>query len=153
MKFIDFTSVVATCIVVSLASFSSPAYPVCSDVRRAKCQAKWRGYFSSEQQCIAVWSLRNGPSGRGCGEPGGQYKRCPTGRSDVPLAVPKELSGASTEGIDASPIPLVAPPRSIQDITAILDSEHPDPNKLQERTALAEATPPAGASREQLAKF
>ena len=41
----------------------------------------------------------------------------------------------------------VAPPRTIADITAILDSEKPDDAKIAERKAHADATPPADASR------
>jgi hypothetical protein len=38
------------------------------------------------------------------------------------------------------------PPRSIADITAILDSEKPDPAKIAARQATADATPPSNVS-------
>src|SRR5581483_1382758 len=45
------------------------------------------------------------------------------------------------------------PPRSIADITAVLDSEKPDPAKLARYVAQADAQVPAGASPVQLAAF
>jgi hypothetical protein len=47
----------------------------------------------------------------------------------------------------------VAPPRTIADITAILDKERPDPAKLAELKADADAVPPKGASASDLAQF
>ena len=47
----------------------------------------------------------------------------------------------------------VAPPRTIADITAILDKERPDPAKLAELKADADAAPPKGASAADLAQF
>jgi hypothetical protein len=47
----------------------------------------------------------------------------------------------------------VAPPRTIADITAILDSEKPDDAKIAARKAAADATPPANASAFKLAQF
>jgi CHAT domain-containing protein len=47
----------------------------------------------------------------------------------------------------------VPPPRSIADITAVLDSEKPDPAKLARYVAQADAQVPAGASPAQLAAF
>jgi CHAT domain-containing protein/tetratricopeptide (TPR) repeat protein len=47
----------------------------------------------------------------------------------------------------------VAPPRTIADITAILDQEKPDPAAARKLRAAAEAVPPVGASRPTLAKF
>ena len=45
------------------------------------------------------------------------------------------------------------PPRSISDITAILDQEQPDPTRLGRLRAAADATPPVGASTSALFKF
>ena len=45
------------------------------------------------------------------------------------------------------------PPRSIADITAILDSEKPDPTKYGRYIALADQQPPAGASNDTLGGF
>ena len=51
------------------------------------------------------------------------------------------------------PAGFVAPPRTVSDITAILDSEKPDPQKIAQRKAAADAMPAAGASRQDLARF
>jgi hypothetical protein len=65
------------CLVIPVAvSFSSPAAALCNNICRAKCKANWQIEFTSEKQCIAVWSRRNGPTGRGCGKPGGPFVRC-----------------------------------------------------------------------------
>ena len=47
----------------------------------------------------------------------------------------------------------VPPPRSIADITAVLDSEKPDPAKLARYVAQADAQVPAGASPAALGAF
>jgi CHAT domain-containing protein len=47
----------------------------------------------------------------------------------------------------------VAPPRTIADITAILDSEKPDEAKIAARKTEADATPPTGAPPPKLAQF
>lgn len=47
----------------------------------------------------------------------------------------------------------VAPPRTIADITAILDSEKPDDAQIAKRKTDADATPPANASAETLTEF
>ena len=47
----------------------------------------------------------------------------------------------------------VAPPRTIADITAILDSEKPDPAKIALRKTAADAEPPKGGSKSALAQF
>jgi CHAT domain-containing protein len=47
----------------------------------------------------------------------------------------------------------VPPPRSIADITAVLDSDKPDPAKLARYVAQADAQPPAGATGAAQAKF
>jgi len=51
------------------------------------------------------------------------------GRANVPVALPTQ--GSTPIGIDALPAGFVAPPRSIADITAILDFEKPDPKKYK----------------------
>ena len=47
----------------------------------------------------------------------------------------------------------VAPPRTIADITAILDQQKPDPSITGRLRAEADAKPPAGAGKGELAKF
>lgn len=75
------------------------------------------------------------------------------GRANVPVAVPKDPAEPAAGGATAAPAAFVAPPRTIADITAILDSEKPDPAKIAALKAAADAAPPAGASREKLAHF
>ena len=48
---------------------------------------------------------------------------------------------------------LVAPPRTIADIAAILDSEKPDAARIAERKVKADATPPIDVSPTELAQF
>jgi tetratricopeptide (TPR) repeat protein len=47
----------------------------------------------------------------------------------------------------------VPPPRSITDITAILDQQKPDPDRLAKIEASADVTPPTTGGRAALAKF
>ena len=80
-------------------------------------------------------------------------------RSNVPVAIPSEVKSPvqSDQNAAASqsnvPVAFVAPPRSIADIAAILDSEKPDPKKIEASKAAADAKPPNGASRAALALF
>jgi CHAT domain-containing protein len=53
----------------------------------------------------------------------------------------------------AAPVSFVPPPRTIDDITAILDRQKPDPAKLAANRAIADAQPPAGADPAALADF
>jgi CHAT domain-containing protein len=77
------------------------------------------------------------------------------GRANVPVALPKEETPSKevVQQADALPTTFVAPPRTIADITAILDSEKPDAEKIAKVKAEADAAVPAKASREQLARF
>jgi CHAT domain-containing protein/tetratricopeptide (TPR) repeat protein len=61
--------------------------------------------------------------------------------------------GASMLSLTARAQTYVPPPRSIADITAVLDSEKPDPAKLARYVAQADAQIPAGASPAALAAF
>ena len=71
-----------------------------------------------------------------------------------PPAGAEGRSGDSAERCRPSPDrTFVAPPRTIADITAILDSEKPDDAKIAERKANADATPPTNASPAKLAQF
>src|SRR5262245_17096132 len=158
MKFTVFTSAVATCIVMSMAGFGSPAYAVCNDVCLGKCKANWKNFFSSEKQCIEVWSRRNGPSGFGCGTRGGPYESCVPireikQRPNVPVPLPVEKAVEPSNTTIELTTAFVAPPRTIADITAILDSERPDLEKIAKRKATADATPPVSGSNHDLAWF
>jgi CHAT domain-containing protein len=55
--------------------------------------------------------------------------------------------------VTAQTASFVAPPRTIADITAILDQEKPDPKAVQQMRAAANASPPANIGRGELAKF
>jgi hypothetical protein len=62
---------------VFLASVSpTPAFARCNEICKAKCTLQWKQYFKSKAECIRVWSRRNGPTGKGCGAPGGPYQQC-----------------------------------------------------------------------------
>ena len=67
-------------------------------------------------------------------------------------AAPKDEAKAPTDAGMVQPA-FVAPPRTIADITAILDREKPDEAKIAERKANADATPPSNASSAKLAQF
>jgi CHAT domain-containing protein len=58
-----------------------------------------------------------------------------------------------TAAIPALAQNFVAPPRTIADITAILDQEKPDPRNMRGKRARAAAEPPSGISVAELAKF
>ena len=77
------------------------------------------------------------------------------GRANVPVAVPKEQgpSEAIAEQAYALPSVFIAPPRTITDIAAILDSEKPDAAQIAKLHADADAPVPAKASRAELAQF
>ena len=75
------------------------------------------------------------------------------GRANVAITID---TGTTKEVIDLSralPVGFVPPPRTITDITAILDKEKPDPKRLAEMKAQADAEPARGASGVTLAHF
>ena len=76
------------------------------------------------------------------------------GRANVPVEIPKELTSPdSADAVQSGPpAAFVAPPRTITDITAILDSEKPDITQIEKLRAEADAKPPGG-TREALAWF
>jgi CHAT domain-containing protein len=73
--------------------------------------------------------------------------------SVAPPLAPKRESAADAKGAAPVEVAFVAPPRTIADITAILDSEKPKEAKIAERKANADALPPANASPAMLAQF
>ena len=75
------------------------------------------------------------------------------GRANVAAPVPKEAEPAPDAGAAAAPAAFVAPPRTIADIAAILDSEKPDPQKIEKIRAAADAQAPSGLARDKLARF
>lgn len=74
------------------------------------------------------------------------------GRANVAVEVPKEEAPKLTPGT-ALPKDFIAPPRTISDITAILDSEKPNEKLITELKADADSTPTGKESREDLAQF
>ncbi len=74
------------------------------------------------------------------------------GRANVAVAIPTEAA-PKVSAADALPAGFVAPPRSIADITTILDNEKPDLKKIEETKADADAEPTGKESREDLAQF
>lgn len=74
------------------------------------------------------------------------------GRANVAVAVPTEAAPKLSPG-PALPAGFVAPPRTISDITAILDSENPDLKKIEEKKADADDQPTGKESKQDLAQF
>ena len=70
-----------------------------------------------------------------------------------PPAAPKDQTAVPPSGAAAVQPVFVAPPRTIADITAILDNEKPDEAKIAARKAQADATPPSDLSGAKLAQF
>lgn len=71
------------------------------------------------------------------------------------VAAPSKADAAATAAALAqkAPASLVAPPRTVSDITAILDQQKPDPAKIAELTEAANAPVPAGLKGTALADF
>jgi CHAT domain-containing protein/tetratricopeptide (TPR) repeat protein len=74
------------------------------------------------------------------------------GRANVAVAAPTEAAPVAPAA-DALPVGFVAPPRTIADITAILDSEKPDVKKIEELKSDADDQPTGKESRGDLAQF
>ena len=70
----------------------------------------------------------------------------------APPAPKDETAVAPQDATPVQPV-FVAPPRTIADITAILDSEKPDETKVAARKATADAMPPKGESAAKLVQF
>jgi CHAT domain-containing protein len=71
-----------------------------------------------------------------------------------PPAAPKdEAAAAAAKGAGPVPTTFAAPPRTIADITAILDNEKPDAAKIAERKADADESPPKSGSAGDIAQF
>jgi CHAT domain-containing protein len=68
-------------------------------------------------------------------------------------AAPKADTPALPAGTAPVQPAFVAPPRTITDITAILDNEKPDEAKIAQRKAEADATPPSNLAESKLTQF
>lgn len=78
------------------------------------------------------------------------------GRANVAVGIPTEAAPKTPSrnaSAPASPAAFVAPPRTITDITAILDNEKPDAKKIEELKKQADAQPSGKESRAELAQF
>ena len=81
------------------------------------------------------------------------------GRANVAVPLPPEprpdpapaKAGATAQADEQ--VRYVVPPRTIADVTAILDAEKPDPKRFEELKARADAKAPSGGSAEQLGRF
>ena len=70
------------------------------------------------------------------------------------VSAPKpEEAAANAAALASAPVTLVAPPRTISDVTAILDAQRPDTVKVAELTATADAPVPDGLKGSGLADF
>jgi len=68
-------------------------------------------------------------------------------------AAPKDEKAAAPQDVAAVQRAFAAPPRTIADVTAILDKEKPDDAKIAERKANADAVPLGNAPASKLAQF
>lgn len=112
------------------------------------------------------------PTYQACRGSGGDHERCfararaavqPCVKAKMPTAAlfdaakvsapKKEDIAAGAAALAKGNAPLVAPPRTVSDITAILDQQKPDPAKIADLTATADAPVPAGLKGSELAAF
>ncbi len=77
------------------------------------------------------------------------------GRANIAVEAPKEQGPSAdiAKQAEALPTAFVAPPRTITDITTLLDGEKPDPAKIAELQKSAALEAPAKASQSVLAHF
>lgn len=66
---------------------------------------------------------------------------------------PEEAAADAATIANRAPVGLVAPPRTISDITAVLDQQKPDAGKIAELAATADGQVPSGLKGAQLADF
>jgi tetratricopeptide (TPR) repeat protein len=148
---------------VAGATFAHPALAATHEQIIEMCK---QALFAQIHACV-VGKLggppRNAPADalerarQQCGPP--LVSPCVT-REEQKQAAGKAAPDAPKQDTDASPAAatsvqpvFVAPPRTIADITAILDSEKPDAAKIAQRKAEAEALPPANVPSGKLAQF
>lgn len=76
------------------------------------------------------------------------------GRANVAVGIGDEKANIAPVNLgNALPAGFVPPPRTIADITAVLDREKPDPAEIARLKAKADASPNAGSSATDLASF
>jgi len=74
------------------------------------------------------------------------------GRANIAVAIPTESAPKLAPG-NALPAGFIPPPRTIADITAILDSEKPDLKAIESLKSAADAKPSGRESTRELARF
>src|SRR5215467_9744008 len=110
------------------------------------------------QACAQAKGLKGNPEAirEQCGKPivspcvRREEQKAAAGKSAP--AAPKDDIAAPLNTAPLKPL-FVAPPRTIADITAILNSEKPDDAKIAARKAAADVTPPPNAPATKLAQF
>jgi len=121
-----------------------------------KCRARFHERIMA---CAIAKGLKGNPEAvrEKCGAP--LVRPCVTAeeaRQAAGTPAPKPPTDQSTiapAGAVSIQPTFVAPPRTIADITAILDSEKPDAAKVAARKAAADASPPSNASATKLTEF
>jgi CHAT domain-containing protein len=152
-------SFTALCCAAALAAVT-PLFPALAASHDQIVEACRQAMRPQIQACAQAKGLKGNPEAvrAQCGTP--LVRPC------VMREEQKQAAGTpapSAPKIDTGPAPaaagtavqpsFVAPPRTIADITAILDSEKPDAAKIAARKAAADAAPPSNASPATLAQF
>ncbi len=143
----------ATFAAVALAT---PASAASADEIREKCRQQFHEQIMA---CAIAKGLKGNPEAvrEKCGMPlvrACAIREAARQAAGAPApAAPKEDTAVMPAGAAPVQPAFVAPPRTIADITAILDSEKPDPAKIAARKAEADASPPSNASNAKLADF
>ena len=109
------------------------------------CMAGQRG----DPTALAKCREKASPSVRAC------YLKASTSQAQgvAAPAAPKLDDGSAAAAAGPVAAGFVAPPRTIADITAILDNEKPDAAKIKERQEDADAQPPKTGSKTDMAQF
>jgi CHAT domain-containing protein len=145
---------VSTLLIIWLAASASPALALTKEAAIERCR------MSVGRPIVMACMRSGGGSVEGCRERARpQVVACvvaalnaANGRDNVAVAVPTEAAPKLAPGT-ARPAGFVAPPRTISDITAILDSEKPDLKAIEKWKADAEAMPTGKEAPKDLARF
>jgi CHAT domain-containing protein len=148
---------------VLVAASASSALALTQDAARENCRAtigkpmvhacmmalgggKAAGADANREACRAKAS----PSVKACVQ---AAMNATNGRANVAVGIPTEAAPPKVSAADASQAGFVAPPRTIADVTAILDSEKPDVKKIDELKQDADSKSTGKESRQDLAQF
>jgi CHAT domain-containing protein len=140
---------VSTCVQQALALTPEEAKETCrATVGKPLVHACMHGGGGNREACKAAAT----PKVRECVM---KALNAANGRKNVPVALPAEQAPSKEieKQAEALPATFVAPPRTITDITAILDSEKPDGAKIAKLNAEADAAVPSNFSAAELANF